>query len=179
MYGGEIKAGTIYKHCSNPNYYDPDGLPKEIVEEWEPVYEEDEFKEGDYVYIERGDGGWLIDGQVVQLGGYYWGMYGMKHGHFSAITEEHPKGNSGLLPKLLYRKATKEEIYSYNNITIGGYSAEVRTDGSIAFGCVHLSKESLKTIEYLLSSGAKAAIIVQGTKITLQIVNRLLNKLKS
>lgn len=60
LFQGKVKAGTVWKNHQDisPEYYTPNGfssthsLPSEIVESWEPVYEEDiKYKKGDWVVI--------------------------------------------------------------------------------------------------------------------------------
>lgn len=58
LYGGSIKKGDIYSKCINDNYYEPNSfnnvshlLPAEIVETWNPVYEEDIYVGGEKVEL--------------------------------------------------------------------------------------------------------------------------------
>lgn len=69
LYGGEVPKDSIYIKCYNISYYEPKGvgdyenemqivMPAEIVETWEPVYEEvntelDNLKNEVYELIEK------------------------------------------------------------------------------------------------------------------------------
>ena len=70
MFSGRVKKGNIYRkatdnlgnddyECANiigcGNCY----LPKEIVETWEAVYKEDEYKAGEWLFIENDGGSYL------------------------------------------------------------------------------------------------------------------------
>lgn len=81
LFNGTIKRGTLYRPLASANtlYYcavKDDGhvvdsgrtnLPKEIVESWEPVYEQ-LFKLWDWVYIDRAENGARgADGSIGQL----------------------------------------------------------------------------------------------------------------
>lgn len=113
LFNREVKAGFIYKPLASKNnkYYAPVNfedkvglphlnLPKEIVEQWEPVYEES-YKLEDWVVVKSVNQGALGNGVLED----------------NLITQLYPKGYNNATGKLInilkshiIRKATAEEV---------------------------------------------------------------------
>lgn len=72
-----------------------------------------------------------------------------------------------------FRKATPQEVKNYEEIKVSGYQAEVM-NGKIAFGCQHLSKQ---TLQELNGVACYVDITIGDTKITQDLLTKLLNKL--
>lgn len=192
LFNGEVKAGTLYgkdddgtseklcvpiddtKREENDAFY---SLAPEIVETWEPVYEE--FNEGDYIYIEEGSG-WVVKDEVVQLGGRYWNEYGLKNDHFTAITKAFPKGNSGRLPDVKFRKATAQEIEEAKKLKVGEYEAEFYND-YVKFGCQRFTIPQIEALAELFKRESEVTVELKlnGVAITSADVTKVLSKLKS
>lgn len=130
LWGGEIKKGELYTPVKNSptNYqWDADNdetyfLPKEVVETWEPVYEE-EYKVGDWVTTLPGFSGWISEG--IYGGAGYKENLTLKIREISSsgyvlFFERHKNG----IYKHCVRKATTEEIEATATETVrmGGES---------------------------------------------------------
>ena len=121
--GGMVKKGTIYKKVQEDDrFYAPEGkiskttLPKEIVETWEAVYE-DELKVGDWIYfIKSFDGSPVghiakITSKQIDSGhnaGLYWIRYSPECGDGGGFRV----GGNGYFLYEDFRKATQNEIDS-------------------------------------------------------------------
>jgi len=132
LFGGNIKTGTIFKPTSSkstsiPKYcpvyednkpiqgfsYD---LPKEIVEQWEPVYEEiPEYKVGDWV-VPLVESGSTDSGSHMRTVGKAYLVYEIynppRKGVRTYNAEGKEDGNGSLLVEHV-RPATKEEIETF------------------------------------------------------------------
>jgi len=122
LFGESIKKGTLYKKITykNTNQYEPEGdslsslynLPKEIVETWEKVFE-DEFKVGDWIYAEYAgsecDLRYKKDIPLFKL---------QEISNQTSIYLRPKKGYSSGVMKQYCRKATQAEIDSLFNKTL-------------------------------------------------------------
>lgn len=132
LFNGEIKEGFIYKPLASKDnkYYAPVNLenkvglpcfnlPKEIVEQWESVYKEIEFKVGDWVTVTEKPTEWSSKcnrscpfEDIYPLTGRISKME--KDSYYTAIELcDYGFDISGLIEKDIIRLATKEEIESY------------------------------------------------------------------
>lgn len=135
LYNGDIKKGTLYRPCSSTKVttyvaMKEDGytifhsgrtnLPKEIVETWEPVYKEEEFKVGDIVtYYSEVNGKTIIDKIKEYTPNSYCKLEGgtepFKHLLKLASKEEKKEYENNLLleeAKLKYPKGTNFKCFS-------------------------------------------------------------------
>lgn len=164
----------------------PYHLPKEIVEEWEPVYEE-LFKVGDWVVASYGNVSWCSDSKGII--GYITTITNLPSGYNHRVKSESLVELNSYGYDYAYfkkvRKATPKEIEDYKEEIsapkIGDYKAVVEKDPFdkiIAFGCVKLSLNMLLAYKYLLTSEAKAKITIKGTEITEEILNKLIKMIE-
>lgn len=165
LFGGDVKKDTIYKPTSShptpqPKFCPVDDsnkpicgfsydLPKEIVETWEPVYEE-EYKVGDWVYI--------IQARIGATGANdRVGMIVNEEGT-AGISCDHPSGIKVKIGQavwtigknfsdVLLRKATFEEIEvaQVPDITINGYEAKF-FNNYVKFGCAKIDNNIFTTL---------------------------------
>ena len=174
LFGGnpEVAKGTVFvkrfpehhwytpekeKEKSAPNYI----LPKEIVETWEPVYQQ--FNIDDFICVtgHNTPGATLKIGDVVKIIGI---------GNNFVRTS---KGDGGDLFYSDFRLATPKEIED-KLVIIGGYSA-VRAGDVIQFGCQNIHKDLLVSLKNLLERTTfNFECNVGNTKITLDHINKLL-----
>jgi len=173
LFGGNIKAGELFSKVTENSYKTTSTgstqysrhLPKEIVEQWEPVYNQ-EYEIGEYVTDDDGR-------NIYKIGSYKNNNYYPAPGKYSSGKDINISYSFGY--KL--RRATKEEIEAAQSVKISGYTAEA-VDGEIAFGCQRLTKQDLHTVEKLLNNEINASITIHNTKITKEIIQKLLNKLQ-
>jgi len=126
-----------------------------VLEMWcDAVYEKETFQEHDWVYITSGNFGWVKQGDVVQLGGEYWMKYGVREQggkqHISAITSEHPNGNSGL-GDISFRKANVEEIKEAQIIKIGDYTVNIVSSSQVIINDYTYSYKDVENVLAVLS----------------------------
>lgn len=123
--------------------------------EWlSPVYEE-EFKEGDIVTDDEGRN-----------------IYTYSH---ESNGQHYANGGGPCSFGKDLRKATAEEIKAFKEkIKINGYDC-IKTKAGVEFGCQKFSKEELATISRLISSPIDAQITISGTKITEELLNKIMN----
>lgn len=126
--GGIVKKGTVYKKVQEDDrFYAPEDkiskttLPKEIVETWEKVYE-DEFKIGDWVYVIHNGGNCSSHNlhKKTYRKGEFFKISGFE---ISDINTKLAFTNQGGVLyieafKNAFRKATQEEIDSLFNKTL-------------------------------------------------------------
>jgi len=77
------------------------------------------------------------------------------------------------------RKATPEEIKSYNEVLINGYKADYSDKGYVKFGCKTFDINQINTYKYLLDKVDNAKITIGSTQITTTILNKILEKLNN
>jgi len=156
LFGGKIKKETIYRkskietneYCPNLDSYKTDfscNLPKEIVEQWEKVYEE-EYKIGDFVYITNT--GFSIKGakkgdvKVIKSFKNEYDTYYVNN----IIFEDDSYGGCDEPLTQFFRKATKEEIQASQQKVITVNNTEIIIKKGSMFA---VDKEF--NIDYLLS----------------------------
>lgn len=109
LFGGHVKAGELYKLTPDETEYYPSNftysckLPIELVETWEPVYEE-EFIVGDWVVVLSSDEGYkngLVINKAVQL-------TGINRDKYLPYVIQYESGR--VISHNKIRKATQEEI---------------------------------------------------------------------
>jgi hypothetical protein len=111
LWNGEIKKGSLYVLVKNfPTNYafkeDKDEayhIPKEIVETWEPVYEE-EYKVGDWVITKDYSGNY--DGKALKITKLF-EEYDITYAYFEP---NNSTSHNFVFPDNILRKATPEEI---------------------------------------------------------------------
>lgn len=166
LYNGEIKKGTTCVKYSHGNVkkayrainYNPNGyyaLASEIVETWEPVYEE-EYKVGDWVI------GWHCIYKSFKE--TPWKIYKIEENYIYSDNYS----NTGISN---IRKATKEEIDNFLNITINNYKLEITSNNDFKFGCNNFTRNQLDA--YILLVEREADITMFGTKIDLELLNKI------
>jgi hypothetical protein len=188
LFKGRIKQGDLFSEKSSEGFvmynknHMTSGVPTEIVETWEPVYEE-EFKVEDWVVFdvekakdwENGAGytdTWNAP-HVLKIDGV-----GERNLQFKG--EQHPyrQGQSFSNYKELFRKATPEEIKKAQTIKIGEYEAEFHP-GLVKFGCQRFRKEELETIQKaLFRSDFTTELIINGIGITKELLTKLISGIK-
>jgi len=135
---------------------------------FEPIFEE-EFKVGDYIYYLK-DLSYAKAGDVAkitEIAPTWWTLM-----HFRV------DGFDQTIYKNSYRKATPEEIKKYTTIKIGEFTAEIdKSMGVIKFGCQALTKDDIISVKKLLNTEINASITIHGTKINLELINKILNQL--
>lgn len=191
LFEGKIKKGNLFYANVASGYIGTDGteigkastisgtyLPKEIVETWEPVYQE-LYEVGDFVFaVNCGGNGILGEGeQLVEIvdNSFSGKASGLVDDWDFVVRQEKSFFNVNSTTAK-FRKATPKEIQKWNDDllpTIKGYKAEISGE-SVSFGCVVLSKTGLQTIRYLLTSAAVATITIHGTNITTEMIDKLL-----
>ena len=169
LFKGRVPKGSIFSDYSRDKFvmYCPkhktSGVPTEIVETWEPVYEE-EFKVGDYLIAERA-GGWSYspenDGCLIEVTRLGTSCFNGKDVQSISGTVQNPRigrhtsfrdipvtDNEG---KNVFRKATPQEIEEglRKTISVGG-----KFDVTIKNGCVyHKSDDITYFVKDLVSFG--------------------------
>lgn len=154
-----IKKDDIMVYCYEQGYhlkgYKLKGaeyyLYKQLVETWEPVYEEEQYKVGDWITIE--DPTKLEDG-----------CRGCPKGTFQVTNKIHSNGlyvyNAGFNIEINYnniwrisnegvRLATPEEIEKATNIIVDGYKAEY-DEHTVRFGCKKITLADLRTFKSIM-----------------------------
>jgi hypothetical protein len=76
------------------------------------------------------------------------------------------------------RPATEKEIIAATQIKIAGYVVEVKNEDNISFGCQIFTKTELIAYRRLLVSPIEGTLTIGETKITSEIIDKLLNKMK-
>jgi hypothetical protein len=201
LFNGRIPKGTLYKpaiHTSMNTYCSVDekgniidngitNLPYEIVETWEPVYEE-EYKVGDWIYfitdVESNTQGKVA--KITSIGpderGKAWIKYEPHGPYGGAFRWEGGAFYSGQH----FRKATQEEIKEATSLpTIEGYKTEPvftsiqgGTSAKLTVGCKEFTRDELLSYKKLLSITEKTVSLKIGkTEITLELINKLLKAL--
>lgn len=166
MFDGCIPKNTLYvrkySEVLENGYYSKDHLesnvyylPKEIVETWEPVYEE-EYKVGDWVI------GWHCTYKSFKE--IPWKICKIEENYI--YSDNH--SNTGISN---IRKATKEEIDNFLNITINNYKLEITSNNDFNFGCNNFTRNQLDA--YILLVEREADITMFGTKIDLELLNKI------
>lgn len=181
LYGGAIKAKEIYKKCLNPDFYEPTTidndsvvLPKEIVETWEPVYEE-EFKVGDWIYITN-----------TRSAVATYSQYGASVGDVEQIKRIAAEGGNATIDDPRYfgdnfnlrgegfRKATEQEILDAKSVELYGYSAK-KTENGVKFGCQSFTKDELLFVKRLVTSTKiNGTLSIHETVVTKDLINKLI-----
>jgi rhodanese-related sulfurtransferase len=174
-----VKAGSIFKKVSSASSsYKTDDtgfteysrhLPAEIVEKWEPVYEE-VLKVGDWVMHKNPSlsSFWAYAFPAAKIEGKYLYKAG---GANQYVTD--------------FRLATDEEIQQAKNnsrVSIGGYDMEVKTNAAgvpyVAFGCQSFTLDEVRAFNRLLvSSEFKGSISINGEEISREIIGKIYNQL--
>jgi hypothetical protein len=151
------------------------GLPKEIVEKWEPVYEE-EFKAGDWVTVIS-----VYSGDLIKMGETYQVMDVKEEKqlvNLAAVPGSINKDGGWNTPKGNVRKATPEEIKKAQTIKIGKYEAEFKRD-YVKFGCQEFYKGALENlVKTLFRSDFKTELKINGVEITKELLTKLINGIK-
>jgi len=159
LFGGNIKANTIYKPVASKNNIvyaatingkvvdgGQTNMPKEIVETWEPVYKE-EFKVGDWVKLV----GVSPEEWVKEMDKFLNKIVKLNHINGRIIDFEGSEGWSYLLENIS-RKATEEEILSVQKeLLFGGVKFTIKKGEDFAitqYG--KITKEEIKNaINYI------------------------------
>lgn len=157
----KVASYILHGNSAGSGYLD-DVMPVNRVDElreagvldlwFEPVYEEESFKAGDYVVVENSDN--------LQIGcrGCPEGVWKITSSEYTNGLSEKSMGfnvktTSGIwrISDKGVRKATPEEIAKakYPDITIKGYKAEFK-DNYVKFGCQIYSKEFVLTLSECL-----------------------------
>jgi len=153
LFGGEIKKGEIFRKMNSKFYkvsltgvteYSKH-LPREIVESWEPIYEE-EYRVGDFVITE----GYcdIYDGKVLEITRIkkvnedrycFFEPNGSEKHHFNI--------------KSILRKATEEEIAESKVVTYTfthGVNNDQKSDLEISKkGIYYKSEDTLLTVDHI------------------------------
>ena len=177
--GITVKEGCIFKVGEEKlNYYPENNLgdiafalPKQLVETWEPVYEE-EYKVGDWVITE----GYCneYDGKPLKITKIF-KNYEREYANF-----EGGGTKNFAFPKRILRKATEEEIEAAQEITLGDYKVEILSKSKFKVGCTEYSKADLDcAIQTLNLTNIKNLTFNDGTIVTLIDAGRILNKWNS
>lgn len=183
----EITFEQFKKHILKPMKYklkvEYPGSPKvgTITEEdmskypdfWEIVKET--FKEGDWVTCLPGFSNSGLEGDSKYGGAGYQSNLVFKvkkvvnHSKYDVLWIA--DRGTGVYNHVV-RKATQEEIDAATKIEVAGYTLE-RVGSEYKFGCQTFDKAEVKTIKRLLESPINAEITISGTKITLDLINKL------
>lgn len=172
LFGGNIKAGTIFKKLTENTYKTDDTgatqysrhLPKEIVESWEIVYKE-EIKPGDWVVVDKPDS-------------EYWKTAFILNKISSSGQYAYNKNNHNCYFKDI-RLATEEEIATAKKskrVKIAEFESE-KVGENIKFGCQSFTRDQLLAYKKLLNGNINATIEIKRTKITLKMLDKLINQL--
>lgn len=163
LFKGEVKTGEVYTNEENGVLYMPRedqdyksenvsfySLAPEIVEEWEPVYEEEDFEAGEIVFVVKDydDGGGRYTGVIAEYVKPNTGEYRSDFKHIIQATD-------GQTVVFQVRKATDEEKAQFEEnraITVPGYTAEFNDDKTeVSFGCQTFKFDEVETIHKLLN----------------------------
>lgn len=163
-------------------FLDPCYIRKATLEE---IERENNFKEGDWVYVQSSHFGWVKQGDVVQLGGVYWENFGVRkengEQYFSAITVEYPNGNSGR-GNIAFRKATSVEIQKANEIKIGDYTVNIVSSSQVIIDDYTYSYKDVENVLAVLNL-KKVGYIAVGCssqyKLTKSTVERILKAMQN
>lgn len=176
----DLKAGVIFTKDTNGGWeYEADPVQYwysdrnvQNTEWFEPVYEED-IKIGDIVKCKP-------DAQHKVAAGYVPGLVFKVtkiDNVYSGIVVFGGKDGAGVFGVDLV-KATHEEIRQYEQsqkVVIGSYMLEKRSSGEYKFGCKLFKKEDILLIRRLVTdSEIRANITIQGTKITEELLDKIL-----
>lgn len=201
LFNGDIKKGDIMipflisplkrvvgmyvKEGYNKNGFQT--LPKEIVETWEPVYEQ-EFKAGDWINIfERISGDDLGVFQITEItmeGNIPWLKFTGRSIKRNGFAIDHYRNK--------FRKATKEEIEEANNISFAGHKAEfIETAGThlnnnntivkaVKFGCQTFTSAEIDSYINLLERNGTSVSVelkISGNVVSLDLLKRIKERL--
>lgn len=160
LYGCLIKQGDIvrinnFSEQTNSYIVGIRQIPKEIVESWEPVIEEEQFKAGDYV---------------------------MYHTTFAKIQDNNTllliNDEEMNIPDVNIRKATPEEIQENTMMKVIGYRTKI-TKSSICIGCQEFTLEHLESLRFLLSRDVSISLSIDRIGINLSLVNKAIFLIKT
>lgn len=142
----------------------------------EEIKKAQEIKDGDFIVVDEELCKKSIYKHAFSFGEGLKSVYKakIKKNYWNAgITCDWVELRAYILPVDCVRKATPEEIKNHEEIKVSGYQAEVM-NGKIAFGCQHLSKQTLQELHGVASN---VDITIGDTKITKGLLTKLLNKL--
>lgn len=189
MFNGGIPKNTLYvrkySEVLENGYYSKDHLesnvyylPKEIVETWEPVYEEENYKVGDYVVLSNSqqcsNGHGREDNKVYIIVEENAGANKDQHRVSNDLLQ---RNGNGIIYKKYIRRATKEEITAKKAelfekpISINNYKLKITSKNSFKFGCNNFTRKELEA--YILLVEREAQITMFGTKIDLELLNKI------
>jgi len=197
LFEGKVAAGTVlYPTTENAGvklgaFYATYGdhsttkysrhIPKEIVERWEPMYEDD-FKEGDYVRIKNTSNvryfNESVIGKVIKLtdskGEGYSSIENLNRG-LPYTTKDNWYGINYLASD--FEKLSPEEVEEMKKVEIGGYKLVTRSNGSVfSFGCQSFTRDEVLFLKRLVTDiSIGAEVEIQGTLITFDILDKILN----
>lgn len=188
MFNDQVRTGDIFikdPGLTPRRVYFPIGrsnltLPPEIVEQWEPYYEE-EFKVDDWVYIisvpqETKEVKGLI-GQITDKDATKGFVYTTSGSIKVKIGNNIWAINSSAYVVEL-RKATQEEIESITNIEFNGYQAEFAPT-YVKFGCCKFEISDVRALDRILSeSKFDKKFTIDGKEVAADFLKRILNRFK-
>lgn len=183
-YNGGVKKGDIYhKHSGNNSMYISKSggarysIAKEIVETWEPYYEND-FIVGQYVFIEDGKSGAMGANGLYGIVTEKEATDGIKDSLNSGIIVDTGDGKLWQLDKEAnVRKITKQE-FEENNLKIGDHTVKF-LNNRVNIGCQSFTKSQVEVVNYLLCRmDVKYELTADGIAISKETVSRILNKMK-
>lgn len=168
------KKGDLYIKINFGNYQwekdkkDCFNIAKEIVETWEPVYEE-EFKVGDIVVLTKAD----IYSEKDKIVG---SLVSLENGNslYPILIKSYSLNRNIYCSKI--RKATLEEIKAAQEIKIGEYIIEFLKEG-FKIGCGEYNIEDLNVCLEVLKLKNISHIDFSGNKITKETCERILERL--
>jgi hypothetical protein len=174
LFTSAIKKNHLYKlNDWIENTYYPDDysktskyiLPKEIVEQWEVVYEETKFKVGDWITFKFNNKS--VENHVGQITKidlkrdiYWWGTLGYSSGAKDL------------------RLATPEEIEKAITIKIGDYKAKFRNT-RVSFDNVEYNRVDLCILRDLMNKGQIKSLNVGCSgqyKVDLELINKIISQ---
>lgn len=166
-------------------YYNlPEQWNEAIKAASEIIEVKEEFEKGDYVTVDKKPSMWtgsaggdcpLYDGPTFPYTGIIlntkvWGREEDKQIGYNI------EGYGFCLSCTDIRKATEEEIEKSQTIDIKGYTA-TKEGSLIAFGCQKFDKADLRAYRDLLNRPISINLEIEGTKITKEILEKLISKL--
>ncbi len=158
-------------------------MPAEIVETWEPVYEEEGFKKGDFVVIESTNNLDLPPGQFHLHGIYQLrDNYSPKEQQFNVVLDDGNSINNGytgqMWDTIKVRAATPAEIETAQDIIISGYTAKFADDKSaVNFGCQVWTKAEVDALSTIFDKGTLYQFTIDGNIITRSLVKKIQRRL--
>lgn len=198
----DINVGSILSPKSGGySYTCKDGITdghyfKQFVEDntefFEPVYESQYFKIGDYIYIKTKPTMYSssLGNNPLELKYPFIGTVESEIKNFGNYNSQTISGYGFCIdydnkPISVLRKATEEEIEKYTQISLSGYVVSKKNATSVAFGCKTITLNELNAVKTIielqnnkLSSDYNIFNALSSGEVTKETIDKLINLLK-